>query len=462
MKMARGWTDLFAVVQGEGHPFLWYIMLRAGHLLSDSKMVLPAVGLLVGIAAVAVLVFRSPFRLLALAIMIFSLSLGYEYVVVSRNYGVTALIIFALAASWQRTRDSGWLGLGLLLLCNTNVPSLFLAGSLYLYRMLELRAERVPLWSGPWRRWLWNGILLGLGALLCFVAVYPPAHDAAVSEMGKELNATNLFMALISSKRAFIDFGLGQSAPWNLPILLVSLLIFARQPKALVTALICLLGLKLFFYFVYPGYYRHSSLFFLLMISLVWIEASKRGQEGTEPAKSPLAIGSWAFLFLLSLQTALYVRKPVYGALTGVPLSRAADFAELLQRPDLRDAIVMVDPDTLGESIAYQIDRPVWLLRQQRLGTVSPLSSAGIKVLTLDTILAQAKRLHDQTGKPVVIALMLPIDYLKTPRKWDLIFGKSTVITKDGVIRFNRETRHIATLRRAAIDEVYDVYVFPR
>jgi hypothetical protein len=121
----------------------------------------------------------------------------------------------------------------------------------------------------------------------------------------------------------------------------------------------------------------------------------------------------------------------------------------------------MIDPDTQGEAVVYYTDRPNWLIRQGRMGRVTPLSMSGNKDITLDTLIAQADMLHRRTGKPVVIALQVPLDRIK-PGRYDMMFRDFTTFTPDNIARFRAATRPVASLRRAQSDEEYDVYAYPR
>jgi hypothetical protein len=123
--------------------------------------------------------------------------------------------------------------------------------------------------------------------------------------------------------------------------------------------------------------------------------------------------------------------------------------------------MLMIDPDTMGESVAFQTGKPFWLIRQHRPGTVVPLLRTGNKDLTLDRLLQQAAELQAQTNKPVVIALALPIDDLPAG-SYDQMFRDYTRLTPEGVARFKAATRKVATLREGGGDEQYDVYVYPR
>jgi hypothetical protein len=371
--------------------------------------------------------------------------------------------MLVIAWRWSRVRDSLWLGVLLLLLANTNVPSVFLAGSILLYRLLELWRETRDLSAPAWRCWLGNAALLGLGTLLCFLAVYPPANDAAAATNAQAWTPINLAGALLTSQRSFVEIGFGDFAPVGQLVLLGSLLLFARRPQALVAAIAGLICFKLFFFFVYPAYYRHSALFFILMLTLLWIEADKQPPEERSVAEPtlPVLLGTWLFTLLVLMQSVLYLRYPVARTLHGQPFSHAADLAGILERPEYKGSLLMVDPDTLGESVVYQTGRPYWLIRQDRLGTVTPLSTTGNKALTLDRLLEQAANLRARTGRPVIIALTLPLNRVREGR-YDMMFKDYTLLTPDSVARFQGATRQIASLRNAHEDENYDVYVYPR
>ncbi|GAA4004126.1 hypothetical protein GCM10022211_15100 [Sphingomonas humi] len=463
MQMGQSWPDMFRVVQGEGHPYLWYILLRAGWDLFGDPLVLRVIALSIGIAATALLVLRAPFRIGILALIIFSLHLGFEYTVMARNYGISALVMLAIAALWPRIRDSLWLGVLLLLLANTNVPSVFIAGSLAFYRLLELLGEKRDLSDPEWRCFALNGALLLAGTFLCFIAVYPPANTAAASTSAEPLTFPNLLAALFTAKRSFTAIGFGSGSLLGPLTVFASLLLFLERPKALASALLALVCLKLFFFFVYPGYSRHVALYFILTFSLAWIEAQKGWARDwtTEKARPLLLLGSSAFIILLCMQTARYISYPIQNLALGRPFSHAEDLAHIMARPELKGAMLMIDPDTMGEAVVYQTGRPYWLIRQDRPATITPLALSGNKRLTLDRLLQQAEAIRSRTGKPVVIGLALDIDRSRSG-SWDVMYHDYTILTPSSVARFKEGTRKIASLRKGGGDEEYDVYVYPR
>ena len=54
--------SMIGLLHGEGHPVVWYLLLRAAHAVVPLPQVLPAMSVLVAAGAVWLLVFRSPFR----------------------------------------------------------------------------------------------------------------------------------------------------------------------------------------------------------------------------------------------------------------------------------------------------------------------------------------------------------------------------------------------------------------
>ncbi|WP_246708651.1 hypothetical protein [Rhizobium ruizarguesonis] len=107
---------MLRTIHGEGHPAIWYLLLRVAHQVFGSVTVLPGLALLVAIAAVALLLFRSPFPLILVVLIMASDAFAYEYSVMARNYGISALLLFVIAANYQAWRKRGYLIGGLLFL----------------------------------------------------------------------------------------------------------------------------------------------------------------------------------------------------------------------------------------------------------------------------------------------------------------------------------------------------------
>lgn len=460
--------EMLRAVHGEGHPALWYLILRDAYDLFPSREVLPIAGAVIGIAAMALVIFLSPFRTIIVAAIMFSVYGAFEFVVMARNYGLSVLLMFGLAAVYQRVRNSLWFGLILAILCNTNVPSCLLAAAFLLFRFVEMLTDGSSQTRRDWLVFGGNALLAASGAFLCFITVYPTFNDEAVSRNFLHPGAAQVIGALADAQWGFAHLALDSVpapfdlVPFNAILLAVSCLGLIRRPAALAASVAGLISLKLFFYFVYFSSYRHEILFVIFLLSLYWMVAN--GAGGTWRHRRwhdhIQFIGAGVFLALLLVQTGRLL-NPVYMQLNGTPDSRAADVAKLLKRPELSGAIVMGDPDTMLEPLPYYADNPIWLLRQRRFGHVVPLSTKGRQDLSMTDVLGDAKFLHDRTGRPIVFLSHLELQDRYAERFPHMIFHDATTLRPNEVRRFLSSTRLVAKLWGAGSDEEYDVYVYP-
>lgn len=450
-------AEMLKTTHGEGHPALWYLILRGLHDLFPYREVLPIAGAVIGIAAMALVAWRAPFRLAVIGLILFSFYGAFEYVAIARNYGLAVLTMFGIAALYSRIKGTLWLGVLVAILCNTNVPSCLLAAMFLVFRFVEMLTDGSRPQTRDWLVLAGNALLGLIGAYLCFRMIYPTFNDAAVSSNAANLGPGVVFAALIDHKEGFrnLDFG-----PF---LLFIACLGLIRRPAAFCAALGGLIGLKLFFYFIYPSNYRHEALYVAFLITLYWMTSEGAGGAlgGPRWIGTLQRIGCLTFLGLLFMQT-LMLREPVEMQLAGLPYGRAKDVAKILKQPALRHAIVMADPDVMLETLPYYADNPLYFMRQQRFGKVAQLSRNARRLLTLDDVLADADRLHRTTGRPIVFMshLSLPPAGAGT-RRVNMMYHDDTLLDPSSASRFLSSTRLVARLRGAGTDEDYDLYVYP-
>ena len=454
-------VEMLRTVHGEGHPAIWYLLLRGAHEIVPVREVLPAVAALVGIATGAIIAFRAPFRIGVIALILFSYFSAFEYSVIARNYGIAALVMVAMAALYPRVKDSLWFGLMVALLANTNVPAAILAASFMLFRFVELLSEQPKAARPQWLTFAGNCVLALIGAYLCFRTIYPTFNDGAVSPNLQSLGPGSVVAAILDRELAFARMAGFLPPGVQTAILMLSWLAFLKRPAALASAIAAFVGLKFFFFFIYPSSYRHEALYLVFLLSLHWIAATGVPRE---PEKTGLTAwvrvaGAWALVEVLVMQTYL-LTIPLRMELAGVPYSRGAEVASLLRQPELANAIVMADPDPMVETLAYYTDNPLWFLRDRKFGNVVRLTEQGRKDLTLDHVLQDAVMLHQKTGRPVVFLSLLNLDEVRKTR--NMMYANTTTLTPESVRRFKASTRLLADLRPAYTDEKYHVYVYPR
>ncbi len=459
----------WVALRGEGHPALWYLILRGMHVIAATPAVLPAAGIMAAAAAALLLVLRSPFSRWMLVLILLGGPFLFEYSVMARNYGISVLLLFVIAVRYPNDRDGGpWLGLLLFLLANTNVHSVVLVAAFLLFWFVELVGVHGLRPVRPIGWFLVNAGIATLGVMACVVTVYPPYNDAVMSD-GLRGGLPGILAGVLSTGWSFdalIDSPVERYAHaplWALVAHIVltillygSILGVARSPGAVLGGLAALLGLSVLFTLVYSGGYRHEALWLAFMITLFWIVRAR----GAPAAPRLAALGSGAMVLLLALQLPGGARPVVGMLLHRPPLSRSRDFGALVaSRPDLADAVVIGEPESVIEALPYYTANPTYMLRQSEYGSVVKFARSVRLDLSLGDVLATARTLAGQTGKPVLILMEPALDPAQPAQVVDDGYGRTFSITPAQVAAFLAGTTRLAHFGPAQTDESYDVYL---
>jgi hypothetical protein len=465
------WAAMLRGIRSEGHPSLWYLLLRAAHDIVPVRQVLPVVAGLIGAAAATLIALRAPFSTWRIALILFGAFAVYEYTVSARNYGIGMLLLLLATHLYPKHRDrSVLLGLLLALLCNTNVHSAFMAAAMLLFWAIELLGQDGWCWTSRWRWWLINAGIAAVGAALCAATIYPPVNDAAVTVHPGGIGAGMVVQALLTPADAFWAL---VPAPVRSPVgtgLLAILLLGApigliRAPAAMISSLLLLLVFLLFFNLVYSGSYRHQALYLLYLVAMYWLVALGRG--GRWPSawglNEPLLtrwsrIGTMMFVALLALQLLGSVTHLVDAA-RGCPESSARDLGVLLRQRGLSNAILVADPDILLEPVPYYATNRLYLLRSGRFGAVVPFTRHARLHMSLNDFLLEMQQLRARYHAPIVAVLRHPLDPAAPPAIEEEVYVWTFSTTPEQVRTFQAATTRLAVLRRAVGDEVYDVYL---
>ena len=467
-------------LHGEGHPAVWYLLLRGVHTLLPTPAVLPLVSVAVALTAALLLAWRSPFSwLVVVALLLGRLGL-YEYSVMARNYGISMLLMFLFAALYQRHRERGIaLGLVLLVLANCNVHSALLAGAFALFWLLDIMLDKSGNRPAALRNFAINALLAMVGVLLCAVTIYPPFNDAAQNYIPAGDSVRRLATALLLPAASFWELA-GNGLPaaarmvslWPAHYTLVSQLLvsvvmvgsavgLSRRPAAMLAAWVALFGLSAFFAVVYPGFYRHQGLWLVFLVCMYWIVG--RDHSAAAPPAFPKlrGVGMACFVALLALQIAVGLHTVLPIAFGSQAESRSRDLARLIeQMPELREATIMSDPDYLVEPLPYYLPNRTYLPREQRFGNVVHFTRHARLVLLLQDILDDARRVRSMTKQPVVILLHQRLDPSAPVRAIHEGYNWQLWTSPEQVRAFMSSTRLIARFDPVCCnDESFDVYV---
>jgi hypothetical protein len=475
------WIAMLQGLHGDGHPALWYLLLRSVHGLSGRPEALVLLALAVAVAAAWLLVWRSPFPRSLIALILASHFFIYEFSVMARNYGIGMLILFALAIAYPRCRARG-VGLGalLFLLANCNVIATILAAAFLLFWFVDILDETGPRWSAAMANFALNAAIAAAGAALCFATVYPTCNDAAVAVHPAGVAARDILGAIANPAPAFAHLLGRQVAPTYLvvpwtpilvalggPLLIGATFGLIERKGALLACLASVAGLSAFFLLVYPGDYRHEATWLAFVIAMYWIS-----WKPNRPVREQAAlhkngrftlvrrVGFACFLVLIAVQATLGLADLAFAAIVGAPESRSRDFADLVsRRPDLKDAILIGDPDYMLEPMHYYLPNRTYLVREQRYGDTVRFTRKARLNLTLCDILDEAHAIRTSSGRPVVILLAWRLGEMDSARVYRESYVWTFSAPGDEIERFRDATTLLAQFPKATSSETYDVYL---
>src|SRR5258708_34896282 len=165
--------QILVSLRHEGHPALCLLILKLGWWLFGSMRVLPIVSALIAAGATYLFLVKSPFYPLQKVIFAFGVFPLYEYSVMSRDYGISMLLLFAACVLYKdRLVHPFRYAVILILLVNSNVHALVIAvgflASLTLEAFLQLRERRAG--SAPL---VASIVLVGIAIVATYLSIRP-------------------------------------------------------------------------------------------------------------------------------------------------------------------------------------------------------------------------------------------------------------------------------------------------
>ncbi len=414
-------------LRNEGHPILWYLVLFAGFHATGTMLVLKPAAFAIAAGAVWIWLRRAPFQGWQKVVFLFGTLPLYEYSVMCRNYGISMLLLFAIASVGRRRPLV--LGVLLALLANTNASSFILTGALAIVFAGELywrdpRASR----CAPWKiAAALATVIVGLAAAAA--VMYPDTTTVATGmhQLAMTDVARSFAHAVIAPTGCFAR-QLG-AAEYAIRVVFALFLVhLASRPHLAIAVLLAGIGLTMLDDLIYPMSYRHTGLLLVFALTVLWIDrdGAPRAIALPEPIARLAALLDRRGAILLGAVLASQVitgLPDVIGDFTGAR-STVPALAGYLADHGLADAIVIAEPDAFVEALPYYADNPIYLPREHRYFAVRiDFTSASDRVLTLDELMQVADELHASTGKPVVIALAPDVAALPDAAPYAISYG---------------------------------------
>ncbi|MES1245974.1 MAG: hypothetical protein ABUT39_30480 [Acidobacteriota bacterium] len=367
--------ELIHNLRYEGHPALWHFLLWVLTRVTMRPEAMQVLHLAISAAAVFLFARSAPFSRTVRAMAVFGYFPLYEYTVISRNYGLGMLFLFAACALFPFRRRSYLPVAGALaLLANSNpfawIVALAFAGMLTLepFWDREARARLRPADA------VLSVLLFGAAAAMAAAQMIPPPDGGFATAWFLELRAARVFRVLAAVARAWLPVpNPTEPTAWNTNVLwhlrngataLIGVALMGAAAGALRRsrpALVLYLGgtaaLLGFSYLKYSGYTRHFGAYFLLFLACLWIA---RAQD-REPARDRLLIA------LLAVQ--ILAGAWVYGQDLVRPFSAAQATAGFLRDPRYSEALLLGYRDSVATPVTGYLGRPFYYPQSRSFGT---------------------------------------------------------------------------------------------
>lgn len=474
---ARSWLDLFNSIHQDGHPVIWYVILRAGYALTHSTLVLPVAALLIAWAAAFLILRFAPFPVWARLLMVFGVFLGHEFSVVSRNYGIGVLLIVVACILFPARREHPIrLGIVLALLANTSVHAT--VGALLLGFVWVVTDVVNP----ATRHVLVRPASLGALGLVVAGAAFALWSARAPSDMAYAIPLTQLLpnnwgAVPLDPGVGLMGAGLANIAaagelPWaragidprlaSRVIVDIALLGIAwslrRNRVCLIAAVLAIVAFEVIFRVLYSGSLRHEGILAFILISLVWIALRESGAQPAE--RRAAALGLLPLLFFQTAALPVVARRTL-----AHPTSSSRAFGAVINRtPAWRNAILAGEPDYMMEPMPYYVANPVFMPRQRAFDYRVHFDRGARRQLDLrlDGLIDIADSLSCATRRPVLLAIGYPKILSDSSGEAHPAYPGTTFRWNSTErARLFAEGKLVGSFMQATGDENYPVFEFP-
>lgn len=424
--------ELFGNIKYEGHPALWYLCLYFLNQFTDNPIAMQIFHLLIATSTVFIFIEYSPFTQLQKLLFSFGYLPFYEYLVISRNYAIGLLLVFAFCAAYP-TRNKSYLGLAVILffLANSNAYCLFIALALGLTLILEysLRKKIPSQLSARNSNVISSLIIFCLGIFSSLAQLIPPADSTlqgGLSGWTLRFEFKHFISAVTRIWNSYIVILIpGTSREIDgLIFALLSLGLFAfmatlliKKPIALFFYIFCTGEIILFTYVKFLGAARHYGHLYIVLIAALWIasyypKSSLLLEFKDIPSSFKQVVTAWAKFVKKHKNTLLMII--LFAQLVGgivafsrdllIPYSASREAARYIQSQHLEQMFIVGSRDANISPISGYLNRKIYYPERQGMGSFVLFNSQR-KDVDSTTVLEQVSQIIKREQPNVLLIL---------------------------------------------------------
>jgi hypothetical protein len=370
------WSSLIQDLRNEGHPILWYAVLKIAHYFYAQTAVLQVVAYIVGFLTAALLLYYWRLPLYMRCLYLFSSILFWENTVMCRNYGIASLCIVLFAILYER-KAILWSVFILALLTQTNVLGLLVAACLFLYMLLD---GAFPSWYKHLR--YYGAATLMIVHVWFFFYVSLPDADSSVSKVGTH-DFSHLLMSVAQSFTTFQHVFVKGQALLNFSLALFVLSFFWGNWRLMLVTYLCLGAMDLLSKEVNLLSVRHIGVFFTFFLCFVQIYRNQN-IAAAHPAISLL------HKRLLPTILVALVALNVYQCTLDLneEMSSSKSLATFIKNdPKYAHALIIAEPDYLIEALPYYLQNNFYIPRERTFASFTHFTNQKENHIALSDIL---------------------------------------------------------------------------
>ena len=364
----------------------------------------------------------------------------------------------------------------LFFLSETNVHSLIIVISIFISLLLEIILKRKKIINEFANRYhIIAGLtLIAIGIAISIIQIYPDSSSVVfhglppLNVILKSIFSSAIFPGSpIIFHRGYI-YNLSLNVKFiifiGLTIIMWMIYIFLlRKPFILIIFFASVVGLGMFSELVYSFDIRHKGFLFLLVIMAFWLDAREVSEVRTYPTQLNKLIAFlsknkvWFITSLLVTQVFMGSYAVINEIKTDFSYSKKAG-SFINEDYNLKQAIIIGEPDYLIESLPYYINNPIYIPRESHFGKAVRFTKKNKTNYSLIELLNTAIKLHLEFHKPILIFMGHRLTK-KGPYKISYGYGNNFYYDNESLEKFNKLTIKIDSFREGGGDENYDVFL---
>ena len=386
-KDAISLAGVFHNMRYDGHPYLWYIVLYFITRFTTQPVAMQICHLILAAGAGYVFLKYSPFTRLQKLLFILSYFPLYEYGVISRNYALGILLIFAFCGLFRASRNKNFLLLSciLFLLAQTNFFALIICACLGFMVFFECLYDKelrrgLSQKKGEIRAAI---TLFALGIVLSVLECIPPADyrqvRVATYEWYANIDLRYLGSVITAIWKSYVPIPAIQYDFWgtnivsseavqlvfSIVLLGFFLLVFSRKLLALCLYVCGTLAILSIVYvkFLYVGTVRHYGHLSIILIASLWISTYYPERKTTGTVLNRLS--SLCSKHKDKAITGIFIAQFIAGIIAGgfdlfYPFSGSKETANFIKSHGMENMPMMGNSRIATRAVAGYLNREIY------------------------------------------------------------------------------------------------------